>query len=132
MRTKPIVTHKQTSDVTFYVERRESFAFYRAEYWEVILPVEGEIELSYEGKRSVLKPGRFIAISPKITRRLTLKTDSAENAYYLSVRISEECLKNVFELVDSDSFEIFASQDVFRTEIDDLHRSDILSPHCGR
>ncbi|MBP5193758.1 MAG: helix-turn-helix transcriptional regulator [Clostridia bacterium] len=127
MRTKPIVTHCQTSDVTFYVERRESFAFYRAEYWEVILPVEGDIELSYEGKRSILKVGRLAALSPKITRRLTLKTDSAENPYYLSVRISEACLKSVFDLVDPDSFEVFASQEVFRTDIDDLHRSDILS-----
>jgi len=106
MRTKPIANLTQTENVDFYVERKSNFGFYEADFWEVVLPVEGNTEISSDGRKRVVTRGLIAFLAPGVKRRVTLRGEDGE---YISIRIKTEAVKNVIEQFDSQSFTIFSA-----------------------
>ena len=123
MRTKPIANLTQEEKVDFYVERKSNFGFYEADFWEVVLPVKGNTEISSDGRKRVVSRGMIAFIAPGVKRRVTLRGEDGE---YVSIRIKTEEVKSVIEHFDVQSFNIFSTLDFFVKGIDELHVQDII------
>ncbi|MBP5308620.1 MAG: helix-turn-helix transcriptional regulator [Clostridia bacterium] len=124
MRTKPEVTLKQEQDVTFYVERKANFGFYRSEFWEVVFPTKGTTEISAEGKKRVIGEGSAAFVKPSLKRRVTVKGEGSE---YVSIRMKEEFIKEVFNNFDGESFAAFSDLDLYVVPLSVSHTENILS-----
>ncbi len=124
MRTKPEVKLTCTNDIEFFVEKKPNFTFYTAEYWEIVLPVDGNVEISAEGRKRTIAKGNIVFICPTVKRRVTLRSEGGK---LLSIRLSANVIKEVFDTFDSESYNCFKDQEILVRPIDELHANDIIS-----
>ena len=123
MRTKPVAFLSQQENISFYIERRANYGFYDADYWEVILPINGNTEISYDGKKRMIARGTVAFFAPHIKKRVTLRTEGGE---YVSVRINTEAIEKTLGFIDEASYKEFSGLTTLVREISEAHVQDVL------
>ena len=115
MRIKPIVKMTQNEAITFYEETKPDFGFYSSDYYEMVLPLSGQVEVSYDNKKRVLDEESGIIFSPDVLRRVTVREDEGA---CLFIRYSAAICKNVFETLGSDTADRFLALPVYNFTVD--------------
>ncbi len=126
MRTKPMIKLTQEAKADIYVERKMNYAFYQADFWEIVLPsgsTGGAVEISVDGRKRTLLRGTLAFFAPDVKRRITVRGEGGE---YHSIRLKSEVVKEVLDTFDKESYNAFSTLDVYVINIDELHISNIL------
>ncbi len=114
MRIKPVVRLKQEEDFTFYLETRPDFGFYTSNYYEIVVPMGGTVEYSFDNKKRTLSKGTGIIFSPDVLRRVTVR---GENGSCLFIRYDKSVCENVFKVLGSDTFQAFLSVPTYNFDV---------------
>lgn len=122
MRTKTTLRVEQNENVSFYVERKANFSFIEADIREIVIPLSGSIEISCDSKRRVVEAGVIVFFAPNVRHRVTLRTDDGE---YVTIRIKEDYVKEIFNVFDVESYDVFSEFGYIVKEITKVHLDDV-------